>query len=166
VFVEVTEPLVQAVVIAAARGLASTDPGVRSRAVWSLLNPGILDYAWNSARTRTIARVNDIPLTDEISGQLAAAASILDRLPELCSDPDIRVRVAADEVSLLLHDWDDIETGRVERPVFEGVPIRSLAVYKAYCDTRSHWVGPLVRSAKRLGAALFVRLQFASRRRA
>jgi hypothetical protein len=157
--------LVPTEVVRVARDLTSTDASVRTRAAWSLLEPGVLDCAWNSRRTRRAVLANDIPITDDLSDRLATAASILDRLPELRRDSDMRVRVAAKEASLLLRAWEDIDTGRTQRPLLEGVPVKSLAILRVYRDDRSHWLRPVMRFAKRVSAALWVRLPLRRKRR-
>jgi hypothetical protein len=149
---------VPAVVLRVARDLQSTDPRVRSRAIWSLLKPGPLEWAVMCQETLRFAGANAVVLPEEISGRAVLVASILDRLPELQRDPDMRVRVAANEVSTLVRAWEDIEAGRAERPLLEGVPVMSIGVLKVYRDVRSHWLMPLLRLAKRLGATLYARL--------
>jgi hypothetical protein len=159
-----TAGLVPQRIVRLARDLASVDANTRSLAARSLLSPGVLDHAWNSARTRRAVLANELPVGKEVSEELDAGASILDRLRELHADTDMRVRVAAKEASLLVRAWEDIEAGRTPRPLLEGVPVRSLALLRVYRDVRSYWLRPLVRVARRLGAALYVRLRFVGNR--
>ena len=145
-------------VVQTARDLSSHSGAVRSRAAWRLLRAGVLEHAMYCARTRGALAANQISAPAHTIDDLEICASILQKLSELQKDPDMRVRVAANEVARLVEAWEAIESGKVERPSLEGVPVQSVSVLRVYLDMRSHWLRPLARSVNRIWAAMYTRV--------
>jgi len=141
-------------VVQVARDLASPNSSLRSRAAWRLLKPGMLDHAISCEETRRALLTNDIPVAAATIGEIELCASILQQVPRLRSDSDIRVRLAATEANHLIEVWKAIESGKVEQPYIAGVPVQSISVLQVYLDIKSHWVRPTARLLKYVWGAI------------